>query len=76
MEFSDIAQWITMALAMSAAIGGLIGYLIKQNTKIAINENELKQLRDLVTKNAETVQELAVSMSGISEKLQLLLELR
>ncbi len=80
---TSLVEYFTLAIGAMVALGGLIGYLINQNTKIAaletkiaVSDVEIKELKELVGKNAEAVQNLAVLISGMSEKMILLIDLK
>lgn len=76
MESGDIIEWLMFGLALIAILGGLMGFLIKQGSRMTSVESEVEQLRDMVRDNAKMVHELAVTMSAISERLQLMLDMR
>ncbi len=76
MESGDMIQCLSLGLAFSGIIGGLIGFLIKQSSRMMTVETEVEQLRDMVRDNAKMVHELAITMSAISERLQLMLDMR
>ena len=76
MDSSNVATWIMVGIAGSGGIGAMLGYFIKQNSRLATLETEMRQLRDLVTKNAETVQEMTVTMADTNAKLQIFLEMQ
>lgn len=75
MTSAEVAQWGMLALAMVGMTGGVIGYLIKQSSRQTTTETEVRQLRELVDRNAKMVHELAVQLSGISEKLQMMIDM-
>lgn len=70
------ADWVMVMLACAGAVGAVIGYLIKQNSRITTCETEIRQLSKVVEKNVETINELAITMSAINEKLSILLDMR
>lgn len=70
------ADWVMVMLVCAGTIGAVIGYLIKQNTRIVTCETEIKQLSKVVEKNVETINQLAINMSAINEKLSLLLDMQ
>jgi len=70
------AEWVMVMLACAGTIGAVIGYLIKQNTRITTCETEIKQLSKIVEKNVETINKLAINMSAINEKLTILLDMQ
>ena len=70
------AEWAMVMLVCAGTIGTVIGYLIKQNSRIATCESEIKQLSKIVEKNVETITNLAINMSAINEKLTILLDLQ
>jgi len=74
MDSAELLQWVTLGLVLAGLVGGVIGYMIKQNVRIATVEAEIKQLTKLVNNNAKTVHELAITLSAVGERLQSILE--
>lgn len=70
------AEWAMVILVCVGTIGTVMGYMIRQNSRIATCETEIKQLTRIVEKNVETVNNLAINMSSINSKLSLLLDLK
>lgn len=70
------ADWVMVMLACATGVGTVVGYLIKQNSRITNCETQIKTLSKVVEKNVETINDLAINMSAINEKLSLLLDMR
>jgi len=70
------ADWVMVMLVCAGTVGTVVGYLIKQNSRIATCEAQLKQLSKTVEKNVDTITQLAINMSAINEKLSILIDMK
>jgi len=72
MTTGDLAQWLIVGITLSLALGGFIGFMMKNNARIVVVETQMKQLQKLVGDNARTVQKLLIAC----EKLETVVQMR
>ena len=76
MPMIEVAQWGMFGVALLGVFSAVTSHMVSQSSRISTAETEIRQLRQLVDRNARMVHDLAVSMSGLSEKLQAVIDMQ